>query len=390
MKIVRLFPASTNYAGRLLLVAALLAYAYLATGTVSAQTIDPDLRPDLRRALATEAHVSGGKGRVNGYVPALTVALKTTRPKSSSSIRSGGSSSLSTSRASTAVNIPATTSISPGTPLTRILHTSQLSLSSSAGTDEQFVDRNGDLIADERTTFDSAGGSFDIAVGQSGARYEVYSATPRNTRVVVLVVALDTNGDYQIDSSIARELRTDFSLRSAAAVVTGTSRAGREFVIVCSSGYFNEGNPNDPNNEPSPGIILLVRDPSTGGFDNARSRELVRVGDNRLFNANALAFLPNNDLLIADFHSNELRVIRDTDNDGMPDTLSTTPYYSYRFSNDAPLDVAVNSRGVVFSHSAGNDMVMLALYDDNADGRGDRDEVCVEGLSIDNNLFLHG
>src|SRR6266540_4654376 len=125
MKIVRLFPASTDYAGRLLLVAALLAYAYLATGTVSAQTIDPDLRPDLRRALATEAHVSGGKGRVNGYVPALTVALKTTRPKSSSSIRSGGSSSLSTSRASTAVNIPATTSISPGTPLTRILHTSR-------------------------------------------------------------------------------------------------------------------------------------------------------------------------------------------------------------------------------------------------------------------------
>ena len=33
---------------------------------------------------------------------------------------------------------------------------------------------------------------------------------------------------------------------------------------------------------------------------------------------------------------------------------------------------------------------MLALYDDNADGQADRDEVCVEGLSIDNNLFLHG
>ncbi len=135
---------------------------------------------------------------------------------------------------------------------------------------------------------------------------------------------------------------------------------------------------------------MLVRDPSTGGFDNASSRELVRVGDNRLFNANALALLPNNDLLIADFHSNELRVIRDTDNDGMPDTLSTTPYYSYRFSNDAPLDVAVNSRGVVFSYSVGNNTVMLALYDDNADGRADRDEVCVEGLSIDNNLLLHG
>ncbi len=115
-----------------------------------------------------------------------------------------------------------------------------------------------------------------------------------------------------------------------------------------------------------------------------------RVGDNRLYNANALALLPNNELLIADFTSNELRIVRDTDNDGVPDTLSDTPYYSYRFSNDNPLEVAVNSRGVVFSHSIGNDTVMLALYDDNNDGRADRDEVCVEGLSIDNNLFLHG
>jgi hypothetical protein len=265
-----------------------------------------------------------------------------------------------------------------------------LSLSSSAGTDEQFVDRNGDLVADERTTFDSAGGSFDIAVGRSGARYEVFSATLNNTLIGVLVVALDTNGDYRIDSSTTFNLRTDFGLRSAAAVVTGVSRAGREFVIISSSGFFNESNPNDPNNEPSPGVILLVRDPNTGGFDNSRTRELVRVGDNRLFNANALTLLPNNDLLIADFHSDELRIIRDTDDDGMPDTLSTTPYYSYRFSNDAPLDVAANSRGVVFSYSAGNDTVMLALYDDNADGRADRDEVCVEGLSIDNNLLLHG
>jgi hypothetical protein len=265
-----------------------------------------------------------------------------------------------------------------------------VSLTSSAGTDEQFVDRNGDLVADERTTFDSTGGSFDIAVGRSGARYEVYSATLNGTLVGVLVVALDTNADYQIDSSTTYNLRTDFSLPSAAAVVTGNSKAGREFVIVSSSGYYNAANPNDPNNEPSPGIILLVRDPATGGFDNARSRELVKVGDNQLYNANALALLPNNDLLIADFNSDELRIVRDTDDDGVPDTLSTTPYYSYRFSNDAPLDVAVNSRGVVFSHSAGNDMVMLALYDDNSDGRADRDEVCVEGLSIDNNLFLHG
>jgi hypothetical protein len=100
--------------------------------------------------------------------------------------------------------------------------------------------------------------------------------------------------------------------------------------------------------------------------------------------------MPNNDLLIADFHSDELRIIRDTDGDGMPDTLDNVPYYSYQFSDDAPLDIAVNSRGVVFSHSVGNDTVMLAIYDDNGDGRGDRDQVVVTGLSIDNNLFLHG
>ena len=377
--------------GHALLVAVLMAFAFLVSGAICAQTINPELRPDLRRALAAQPQIGVNKptARPNGYVPAMSDLLET-RPGSLSRARAEGSSSLSISQPSAVLNVGATSPIRPGTALTQILHTSQLSLSSSAGTDEQFVDRNGDLIADERTTFDSAGGSFDLAVGQSGARYEVFSATLNNTLVGVLVVALDTNGDYRLDSSTTFNLRTDFALRSAAAVVTGTSKAGREFVIVCSSGYFNEANPNDPNNEPSPGVILLVRDPSTGGFDVGRSRELVRVGDNRLFNANALALLPNNDLLIADFHSDELRIIRDTDNDGIPDTLSATPYYSYRFSNDAPLDVAVNSRGVVFSHSVGNDTVMLALYDDNGDGRADRDEVCVEGLSIDNNLFLHG
>src|SRR2546422_8582872 len=107
------------------------------------------------------------------------------------------------------------------------------------------------------------------------------------------VVALDTNGDYRIDASNTYNLRTDFNLPSAAAVVTGTSNAGREFVIVSSSGYYNSANPNDPNNESSPGIVLLVRDAATGGFDAARPRELVRVGHHRLYNANALALLPN-------------------------------------------------------------------------------------------------
>jgi len=391
---MRVAKLASNHIKRVLLLAAGFGI-FLFAGPVTAQTIDPNLRPDWQRALAAQPDSFGSeaKGRANGYTPAQLRRSERPRETSSqprrdaSNPRSVGSA---LSRPSNALNIPATTSIQPGTPLTQILHTSQVSLTSSAGTDEQFVDRNGDLVADERTTFDSAGGSFDIAVGRSGARYEVYSATLNNTLVGVLIVALDTNGDNHLDSSTTYNLRTDFALRSAAAVVSGTSKAGREFVIISSSGYYNSANPNDPNNEPSPGVILLVRDPATGGFDNSRTRQLVQVGDNKLYNANALALLPNNDLLIADFHSDELRIIRDTDNDGMPDTLSTIPYYSYRFSNDAPLDVAVNSRGVVFSHSAGNDMVLLVLYDDNGDGVADRDEVCVEGLSIDNNLFLHG
>lgn len=391
MKLVKLFVSSVGLVAFAGIVLVSLLAVSLCAGTANAQTLDPDLRPDLRRAIVAQGEPLERKGRTNGYVPELMQGSTAVRSVSSFSIRREGSMLRSTPRPSqsTAI-IPALTSISSGTTLNRILHTSQLSLTSAAGSDEEFVDRNGDLIADERTTLDSTGGSFDIAVGRSGARYEVYSATLNNRLVGVVVVALDTNGDYRIDASNTYNLRTDFNLPSAAAVVTGTSNAGREFVIVSSSGYYNSSNPNDPNNESSPGIILLVRDPATGGFDTARSRELVRVGDNRLYNANALALLPNNDLLIADFHSDELRIIRDTDSDGIPDTLATAPYYSYRFSNDAPLDIAVNSRGLVFSHSAGNNTVMLALYDDNADGRADRDEVVVEGLSIDNNLFLHG
>lgn len=376
--------------------AILLAFLTLTSLSVTAQTQIPEVRPDVRRALSVpqaQFGKAGVKGRTNGYVSARA---RSTSLRRASGVRANGSSLISMPRpAAKNLNLSAESSlalnpITPGTPLFRTLHTSQISMISSSGSNEQFVDRTNDLVADERTTLDSAGGSFDIAVGRSGARYEVFSATLNNQFVGVIVVALDTNGDYRIDSSSTFNLRTDFALRSAAAVVTGTSRAGREFVIVSSSGYFNESDPNDPNNEPSPGVVLLVRDPNTGGFDTTRSRELVRVGDNRLYNANALALLPNNDLLIADFHSNELRIIRDTDADGIPDTLSTTPYYIYQFSNDQPLDIAANARGVVFSHSVGNDTVMLALYDDNSDGRADRDEVCVEGLSIDDNLFLHG
>ena len=370
------------------LVAALTLGAYLFAIVTSAQVTDPDLRPDVQRALITRQGSGSGRSRKGGHAASRSERLPERRSRISNETSQGRP--VARVPAEAASGVFATAGIISGTSLSRVLHTSQISLTSTAGTNEQFVDRNGDLVADERTTLDIDGGSFDIAVGQSGARYEVYSATLNNTLVGTLVVALDTNGDYRADSTTTYNLQRDFQLPSAAAVVTGTSKSGREFVVVSSSGYYNSDNPNDPNNEDSPGVVLLVRDPNTGGFDDSRTREIVRVGDNQLYNANGLALLPNNDLLIADFHSNELRIVHDTNADGMPDVLDPTPYYSYRFSDDSPLDVAVNSRGVVFCHSAGNDTVMLALYDDNADGRADRDEVVVEGLSIDNNLFLHG
>jgi hypothetical protein len=385
MKVVRLLVLFLG------LMAALGISAYLLAVVGSAQTMNPLLRPDIQRALKAQ-HRRGLHTRKNGYRPAKPVMERTLRPRS-------GPSTLSTSRRSAARKIvrpvsgdvlPATGPISNGTPLSRVLHTSQISMTSTAGTNEQYVDRTNDLIADDRTTFDSAGGSFDIAVGKSGARYEVYSATLNNVLIGVLVVALDTNANYVADVSSTFDLERDFDLPSAASVVSGNASDGREFVIVSSSGYFNEDDPNDPFNEPSPGVVLLIRDPNTNGFDTTQSRTLVTVGDNRLFNANALALMPNNDLLIADFASDELRIIRDTNGDRVPDTLDATPYYSYQFADDAPLDIAVNSRGVVFSHSEGDDTLMLAVYDDNSDGRGDVDEVVVEGLSIDNNLFLHG
>ena len=372
------------------LLTALMLSAFLFAVVSNAQTLEPKLKPDMRRALGARPDTFTRAGRMGGYTPSRAQRSADVRPRHLGRKSSALSLSARPARASSSTTFPSLSPIIAGTPLNRLLHTSQLSLTSDAGTVEQFVDRNDDLMADERTTFDSAGGAFDVAVGHSGARYEVYAATLNNTPVGVVVVALDTNGDYRIDTSNTYNLQSDFRLPSAAAVVAGKSRAGREFIVVSSSGYYNSSDPNDPANEPSPGVVLLVRDPNTGGFDNSRSVELVRVGDDRLYNANALALLPNNDLLVADFNSNELRIIRDTNADGMPDTLDAAPYYSYPFANDEPLDIAVNSLGVVFSHSSGNDTVLLALYDDNADGRPDRDEVVVEGLSIDNNLFLHG
>jgi uncharacterized protein (TIGR03437 family) len=368
-------------------------------------------RPDRRRALAARTHAGVTPARPDAYTPQRKRADRQTRARplgeSAASgrrksvrhaplARSAGKGEARTSPQSTRLNSSA--AIAPGTPLSRVLHVSQLSLVSAAGTHEEFVDRDGDLRADDRATFDAGGGSYDIAVGRTGARYEVFTAdddrgTPGTSDDVatgILVLALDTNGDYVRDASSTYDLGRDFGLPSAVAVVAGTSRAGREFVVVSSSGYYNTEDPDDPNNEESPGVVLLVRDPSTGGFDTSRSRSLVAVGDDRLFNANGLALLPGGDLLVADFQSNELRVVRDTDDDDVPDTLDAAPYYSFPYDTDAPLDVAANARGVVFTHSTGNDAYMLAVYDNDGDGDGDEDFVAVEGLSVDNNLVLHG
>lgn len=397
----------------LVLVGALALVAYLLACAANAQEhAARDYQPDLRRALVTRTTTTDkpAAARPDGYTPQRDVATRKQRPartahdndktrtpaRPARALAQTGSVSLNAAGSITPALI--TDRIVPGTPLRRVLHTAQLSTDSPAGTDEQYADATGDGRADQRATFDTRGGSFDIAVGRTGTRYEVFSAiddrgtatTADDRPIGVLVTAFDTNGDFVRDASSTYDLRRDFSLPSAAAVVAGTARDGREFVCVSSSGFFDRGDPNNPDNEPSAGVVLLVRDPATGGFDNARSRTLVAVGNNQLSEANALALLPTNDLLIADFDSDELRVVRDTNADGLPDTLDATPYYSYRFSNDAPLDIAVNSRGVVFSHSAGDNTVLLALYDTNGDGRADTDEVVVEGLSIDNNLILHG
>ncbi|HEX8283058.1 MAG TPA: IPT/TIG domain-containing protein [Pyrinomonadaceae bacterium] len=395
---------------------ALLAPAAPLWRAASAQTPSrKNYRPDTGRALASRTNAAATPTRPGAYTPKRKRLDAATRARSLASnaeaqrrrparpsrpSRAGKQLTQKSSPASSAATKPLTpaAAIAPGTPLSRVLHVSQLSLVSTAGTHEEFVDRDGDLRADDRATFDAQGGSYDIAVGRTGSRYEVFTGiddrgtgtTSDDVSVGILVVARDSNNDYVRDASATFDLGRDFGLPSAVSVVSGTSRAGREFVVVSSSGYFNADDPADPNNEDSPGVVLLVRDPSTGGFDAARSRELVKVGDNRLFNANALALLPGGHLVVADFQSNELRIVRDTNDDGVPDTLDSTPFYTFPFDTDAPLDVAANSRGVVFTHSVGNDTYMLAVYDTNGDGRGDADEVCFEGLSIDNNLVLHG
>ncbi len=138
------------------------------------QAINPGLRPDLKRALSGHEDPDG-RSRSGSYLPARTKTELALRPRTSDRERANARRSYSSAAKVSSIepNPPAISPILPGTPLTRILHTSQLSLASSAGTHEQYVDRDNNLVADERTTFDSAGGSFDLAIDQTGARYEV-------------------------------------------------------------------------------------------------------------------------------------------------------------------------------------------------------------------------
>src|SRR6266566_9478876 len=92
--------------GHALFVAVMMAFAFLVSGAICAQTINPELRPDLRRALAAQPQIGVNKptARPNGYVRAMSDLLET-RPGSLSRARDEGSSSLSISHPSAVLNV---------------------------------------------------------------------------------------------------------------------------------------------------------------------------------------------------------------------------------------------------------------------------------------------
>src|SRR6266446_1570999 len=98
--------------GHALFVTVVMSFAFLVSSAACAQTINPELRPDLRRALAAQPQTGVNKptARPNGYVPARSDQLET-RPGSQSRARGDGSSSLSISHPSEMLNVPATSSI---------------------------------------------------------------------------------------------------------------------------------------------------------------------------------------------------------------------------------------------------------------------------------------
>src|SRR4029453_440874 len=134
------------------LVVVVVGGVYLASVPSKAQDTSVGLRPDMSRALRTKAQ-RGPATRKNAYQPKRPVAQNALRP------RNVNDQSRTVARLShDQIPLP-NGPIVAGTPLSKVLHTSHLSLTSTAGTDEQFVDRTNDLVADDQTTFDNVGGS---------------------------------------------------------------------------------------------------------------------------------------------------------------------------------------------------------------------------------------
>src|SRR5205085_6519989 len=146
------------------LICALALTAYLLACLVHAQ--EPAARnfqPDLRRALAAHAPTDKDQPtRADGYAPQRDVSALKRRPTrdmdasnathkparrpARQTVNEAPSASDDAGDGSTPALI--NTRIAPGTPLRRVLHTAQLSTTSPAGTDEQYADASGDLVAD--------------------------------------------------------------------------------------------------------------------------------------------------------------------------------------------------------------------------------------------------
>src|SRR3712207_3472905 len=200
----------------------LAALAHFARHATAQSPTAKGFRPDRARALAARQHDSGAHARKGAYASrsAGKSSRRLARANSSEQRRRRPARPARVTRTKTGATSNATSSmtttanlIPPGTPLSRVLHVSQLSLIDDSGTHEEFVDRDGDLQADDRTTFDARGGSYDIAVGRTGARYEVFTAiddrgtstTSDDVSTGVLVVALDTNADRNTSELQSRQ-----------------------------------------------------------------------------------------------------------------------------------------------------------------------------------------
>src|SRR5215213_5542349 len=131
-------------------------------------------RPDRGRALAARTHAGVTPTRPDAYTPQRKRTDKQTRTRPLNQNAASGrrktvrhaplTRSVERDKAgasSQSARLNPSAAIAPGTPLSRVLHVSQLSLVSADGTHEEFVDRDGDLRADDRATFDARGGSYD-------------------------------------------------------------------------------------------------------------------------------------------------------------------------------------------------------------------------------------